>query len=329
MNMKAAWYEKPGLASEVLHIGEMPIPEIRSDEVLIRVYTSGINPSDVKKRRGIREKIQFPRIIPHSDGSGIIERVGSDISQDRIGQRVWTYNARWGRPFGTAAEFVALPAMLAVPLPDNTSFEAGACLGIPAMTAHRSVFSDGAVQGKTILVTGGAGSVGHYAIQLAKWGGALVIATVSNAEKAKHAKMAGADYVLNYREENIVEKVQAITKNMGVDRIVEVDFGGNLSTSQEIIKLNGCIAAYASEGNASPQIPFYPLLFKGVTIRLANVYELPEDARFQAINDIYQALESRTLTHTIAAQFPLNEIVAAHELVESGATMGNVILTVK
>lgn len=329
MNMKAVWYEQSGPANEVLRVGEMPIPEIEPNEVLIRLHASGINPSDVKKRQGIREKMQFSRIIPHSDGAGIIEKAGSEVAQDRIGQRVWVYNARWGRPFGTAAEFVVLPAKLAVLLPNNTDFEAGACLGIPAMTAHRCVFSDGTVQGKTVLVTGGAGSVGYYAIQFAKWSGATVIATVSNIEKSKHAKDAGADHVLNYREENIIERIKVITENQGVDRIVEVDFGGNLTINQEIIKLNGCIAAYASEGNPNPQLSFYPLLFKGVTIDMTNVYELPDDARSHAIRDISLMLESNILRHVIAARFDLDKVVSAHQLVESGTAIGNVVLTMK
>lgn len=329
MNMKAAWYEQLGSANEVLRVGEMPIPEINPTDVLIRVCASGINPSDVKKRQGKREKMQFPRIIPHSDGAGIIEKVGLEVDEDRIGQRVWTYNARWGRPFGTAAEYISLPAKLAVPLPNKIAFESGACLGIPAMTAHRCVFADGTVQGKTILVTGGAGSVGHYAIQFAKWGGATVIATVSDAKKGKHAKEAGADHVLNYREENILEKIKTITDNQGIDRIVEVDFGGNLSVTEGIIMLNGCIATYASEGNPNPQLPFYSLLFKGVTLRLVNVYELPDDARSQAIKDIGSMLESNILKHTIAARFNLDEIISAHELVESGTVIGNVVLTIK
>ena len=327
MKMKAAWYEQVGLAKDVLQIGEMPIPEIGTHDVLIKLYASGINPSDVKKRRGIREKMAFPRIIPHSDGAGIIEDVGSDVSRDRIGQRVWIYNARWGRPFGTAAEYAVVPEKLAIPLPNNIPYEAGACLGIPAMTAHYCVFSDGAVQNQTILITGGAGSVGHYAIQLAKWGDATVIATVSNTEKANHAKNAGADHVLNYRTENIIESIKSIIKNKEVDRIVEVDFGGNLNTSKEIIKLNGCIAAYASEGDPTPTIPFYHLLFKGVTLRLANVYELIDEARSQAINDINQALAVQALTYPIAARFSLDNIVTAHELVESGTAIGNIILT--
>jgi NADPH:quinone reductase len=327
--MKAAWYEQQGTAESVLQIGEMPLPEARDNEVLIRLYASGINPSDVKRRQGARESMPYTRIIPHSDGAGIIEKVGARVPQDRIGERVWIYNAQWGRPYGTAAEFVALPAHFALPLPNNTSFEAGACLGIPAFTAHRCVFSEGSVHGKRIFVTGGAGSVGYYAVQFAKWGGARVIATVSNSEKAKHAKTAGADDVLNYREDNIIEKIKTLTRGTGVDHIVEVDFGENLSLSQEIIKLNGSIATYASMGNPHPQMPFYLLLFKGITLRFVNVYELPKKARYQAIKDIHLMLETRALTHDIAAQFPLDEIVAAHQFVESRTAIGNVVLTMR
>ncbi|HVV67743.1 MAG TPA: NADPH:quinone reductase [Gammaproteobacteria bacterium] len=326
--MKAAWYEKIGSAEEVLEIGEAPIPDIKPNEVLIRLHTSGVNPSDVKMRRGIREKMPFPQIIPHSDGAGIIEKVGAEISHNRIGQRVWTYNARWQRAFGTAAEFVVLPAALAIPLPDVVSFEAGACLGIPALTAHRCVFVDGNIEGKTVLVTGGAGSVGYYAIQFAKWGGATVIATVSNPEKARYAKEAGADYILNYRKDNIVEKVHTLTDNKGVDHIVEVDFGRNLAVTQDILKLNGSVATYASMGNPNPELPFYLFLFRGATFHLVNVYELPNDARSQAIRDITSLLESNELKHLIAARFELKDIVAAHQLVEGGTAIGNVVINV-
>jgi len=326
MSMKAAWYEQQGKANEVLHIGEMSIPEVKADEVLIRLYASGINPSDVKKRQGIREVMQYPRIIPHSDGAGIIEKVGSGVSPDCIGQRVWVYNARLGRAFGTAAEFVSLPACLAVPLPANTSFDIGACLGIPAFTAHRCVFGNGSIKDKIVLITGGAGSVGYYAIQFAKWGGATVITTVSNHEKAECAKNAGADYIINYRNENVIDNIKKITSNKGVDHIVDVDFGGNLKTIQEIVALNGFIAAYASEGNLNPVLPFYQLLFKGVTLSMVNVYELPDKAREQAINDIYSALECDILKPIISDQFHLDEIVSAHEVVEKGAKIGNIIL---
>lgn len=328
MNMKAAWYEQQGAAKEVLHLGTMPIPQIEPNEVLIKLHTSGINPSDVKKRQGIRENMQYPRIIPHSDGAGMIEKVGNKVLSHDIGQRVWVYNARWGRALGTAAEFVAVPAHLAIPLPSTISFEVGACLGIPAFTAHRCVFGNGSVKGKTILVTGGAGAVGYYAIQFAKWGGATVISTVSTDEKADYAKTAGADYIVNYRNENVIERIKKLTDNMGVDHIVDVDFGGNLKSTQEIIALNGFIAAYASEGDPNPLLPFYHFLFKGVTFSTVNVYELPDTVRTHAINDITSMLESGTLIPIISQQFPLDQIISAHEAVEKGTKIGNVILKI-
>lgn len=327
--MKAAWYEQQGPADKVLQVGEVPIPAIGPKEVLVRVHASGVNPSDTKRREGTRENMPYPRIIPHSDGAGIIEKIGEGVSSNRVEQRVWLYNAQWQRPCGTAAEYCVLPENLAIPLPDKTPFDAAACLGIPAMTAHRAVFADGAVKDKTILVTGGAGSVGRYAVQMAKWGGAKVIATVSNAEKAELAKSAGADYILNYREENVAEKIKTITHNEGVDRIVDVDFGGNLKTSQEILKLNGVIASYASMGNTRPEFPFYSLMFKGVTIQLVMVYELFAAARQQAINDINTMLAAGFLKHHVSDQFSLADIVAAHKLVESGKASGHVVLKVK
>lgn len=327
--MKAAWYEQQGSADKVLSIGEMPCPPIGENDVLIRVYASGINPSDVKKRNGIRGEMAYPRIIPHSDGAGMIEAVGKNISKISIGQRVWIYNAQWNRTFGTAAEYIVLPAELAVPLPDNISFEEGACLGVPAFTAHRAVFAEGPVGGKIILVTGGAGNVGRYAIQLAKWGNATVISTVSSSEKAQYAKDAGADFVINYHEENIIEKINLLTHNQGVDGIVEVDFGANLNISKDIIKHNGYISTYASTANPTPEFPFYPLMFKGINIHLVDVYNLPDNKRIQAIQDITSALESNSLTSVIGAIFPLEEIIAAHQRVENGKTIGNILLLIK
>jgi len=327
--MKAAWYEQQGSADTVLNIGEMSCPPIGENDVLIRIYLSGINPSDVKKRNGARGAISYPRIIPHSDGAGIIEAVGTNISQHRIGQRVWIYNAQSNRPFGTAAEYIVLPAELAVPLPDNISFEEGACLGVPAFTAHRAVFAEGPVDGKVILVTGGAGNVARYTIQLAKWGNATVISTVSSAKKAQYAKDAGADFVINYREENIVDQINLFTNNKGVDGIVEVDFGANLNISKDIIKHNGFISSYASTANPTPEFPFYPLMFKGVNIHLVDVYNLPHEKRIHAIRDITSALESNKLTSVIGSDLPLEEIITAHQLVENGKTIGHVLLSIK
>lgn len=326
--MKAAFYERNGPAGEVLQVGEMAMPAAGPGEVLVRVKASGVNPSDVKSRAGLRAKMSWPRVIPHSDGAGVIEAVGAGIDPARVGERVWIWNGQWQRPFGTAAEYIALPNAQAVHLPDGVPYEAGACLGIPAMTAHRCVFADGPVAGQTILVTGGAGAVGHYAIQLARWGGARVIATVSSADKAAHAKAAGADLIVNYKSEDVAEAAKDFTKGQGVDRAIDVEFGANLSTTLACLKANGIIATYASSAVMEPKLPFYPMMFQGVTLRMILVYILPEAARRDAIHDINKALVQGALVHAIAETHPLERIAAAHQVVESGEKIGNVVVTI-
>jgi NADPH2:quinone reductase len=222
--MHAAWYEKNGLAADVMKVGDLPDVEPAAGEVRVRLHASAVNPSDVKARGGSRP-IRWPKLIPNSDGAGVIDKVGAGVNRT-VGERVWVFNGQWDRAYGTSAQMIALPAALAVPLADHVSFEQGACLGIPAMTAHRALFADGPINGKTVLVTGGAGVVGHYAIQLAKWAGARVVTTVSSDAKAAHARAAGADVVINYRSEDVAARIKA--ECSGVDRIVEVDFGKNL-----------------------------------------------------------------------------------------------------
>ena len=326
--MRAAYYESNGAARAVLQLGDVPTPEPGVGEVRVKLMASGVNPSDVKAREGRTRKIAYPRVIPHSDGAGVIEAVGGGVNKARIGERVWTWNAQWKRAFGTCAEYVVLPEEMAVPLPAHVSFEEGACLGIPAMTAHRCVFADGPVAGQTILVTGGAGAVGHYAIQLARWGGAKVIATVSGADKATHAKAAGADHVVNYKTDDVAQSVKEITKGQGADRVIEVEFGGNLATTLTCLKTNGVIATYASSAVMEPKLPFYPMMFMGLTLRMVLVYILPDAARRQSIQDINQALVQGALVHAIAESYPLERIVAAHQAVESGKAIGNVVVTI-
>ena len=327
--MRAAWYEKPGPAHEVLTVGEMPTPDPAEGEVLVRVAASGINPSDFKQRAGWRkEGLPYPRIVPHSDGSGVVEAVGDGVDASREGQRVWLYNTQRGRPWGTAAEYVTVPESQAVPLPDGIGFEIAACLGVPACTAHFAVLSDGAVAGRTILIAGAAGAVGHSAVQFAKWGGADVIATVSSDAKAEHARAAGADHIVNYRTEPVVERVLELTGGAGVDRIAEVDFGANLTIDVEIIKANGIIASYSSTRVPEPVLPYYPLAYKGVTVRFLQAYLLPPAARAQAMRDITETLKSGHLRPAIAARFPLEQIADAHALAESGTGIGNVVLEV-
>ncbi len=328
LTMRAAFYEQNGPAGEVLNIGEVDVPPLGAGEVRIRVHISGVNPSDVKSRAGLTRKMTFPRVIPHSDGSGVIEAVGAGVSPTRIGERVWTYSAAWQRPFGTCAEYVVIPAEHAVRLPQGISDEEGACLGIPATTAHRALFADGSIMGQTVLVTGGAGAVGNAAIQLAKWGGATVISTVSSAGKADAARDAGADCVINYKTEDVAGRVLAFTGGQPIQRVVDVGFGANLESNLALLAPNGVIASYAADGGDVGPLPFRQLLTKAITLRFVLMYILPEQARDAAFTDINKALEAGALRSKVAQTFPLDAVVAAHELVENSQAIGNVLVRV-
>ena len=326
--MRAVWYDELGPADEVLQIGELETPSAAAGEVRVAVKASGVNPSDVKIRNGLRQPMAYPRIIPNSDGAGVVDQIGEGVSEEMLGQRVWLYNGqRAGRAFGTAANFIALDADLVTPLPDGVSFEEGACLGIPCMTAHRCVFADGPVENLTVLVTGGAGAVGHYAVQLAKWGGARVISTVSTPEKAAIAKAGGADWVINYRREDVVDHIMSVTVGGGVDRIVDVDFGGNLAISEQVVKNNGSISVYASGGAEAPAMPVYPFMAKNVVLRFMVLNSCPQSARQQAQSDITNWLTEAPCSHQIAGQFALEDTASAHRLAESGSKSGTAIVT--
>ena len=323
--MRAAWYTKLGSAGDVLEVGEREMPVPGPGEVRVRVRTSGINPVDVKRRAGGRGALASTLVVPHFDGAGVIDQVGDGVDPGRLGNRVWIYEAQWGSDLGTAAEFATVPESRAVPLPANASFMDGACLGIPALTAHRCVYGDGPVEGQTVLVTGGAGAVGAYAIQCARLGGARVLSTVSADEKTRIARAAGADVVINYREEDVAARVMELTEGEGLDRIVEVEMGGNLDASIEMLKANGVISAYASEGEPQPAVPFYTLLYKNLTVRFELVFLMPEEAKQRAVEDLTKWLTEGELRHTVADRFALENIVAAHEAVESGP-LGKVLI---
>ncbi|MBM3340835.1 MAG: NADPH:quinone reductase [Betaproteobacteria bacterium] len=322
--MQAAWYEKNGPAAEVMQVGELSDPQPAAGEVRVRLYASAVNPSDVKARGGSRP-IRWPKLIPNSDGAGVIEAVGEGVERN-VGERVWVFNGQWDRAFGTSAQMIALPAALAVPLPDHVTFEEGACLGIPAMTAHRALFADGAIEGKTVLVTGGAGVVGHYAIQLARWAGARVVTTVSSVAKAAHACAAGAHVVINYREEDVAARIKAEVG--GVDRIVEVDFGKNLPASAQVLNADGVIACYASTSIPRPQYPYPEMLWRNPLVRQVFVYTMPDAAKVKAHADIARWLAQTQPMFAIAQRFALVEVVAAHEMVERGEKIGHVILAI-
>lgn len=327
--MKAVWYERNGAAEDVLVSGEMPKPKPARGEVLVRVHASGVNPSDVKARAGATRKIAFPRIVPDSDGAGIIEGVGPDVASSRVGQRVWLYNAQWERPFGTAAEYVCVPSRLAPPLADRLDFAEGACLGIPVMTAYRCLCAEGPVKDLNVLVTGGAGVVGHYAIQLARWMGARTIAaTVSGPDKASHARAAGADVVINYRTEDVGTKLLEATGGSGVDRVVDVDLGGNFPHYLKALAPHASVAAYASMGRQIVEIPFYQIFRANLAIRPVLVYSLAEGAIDEIIAGITAWCESGNPKFAIAARLPLADVIAAHSLVEAGEKLGHVVLDI-
>ncbi|SVD39046.1 uncharacterized protein METZ01_LOCUS391900, partial [marine metagenome] len=265
--MKAASYTKVGPAQRVLRVGEHSIPEVPSGGVLVKVCTSGVNPSDVKRRAGwLNALMEYPEVIPHSDGAGVIEAVGEKISKERVGERVWIYNGQWERAMGTAAEYIAVPSECAVHLHDNVGFLEGACLGVPACTAYHCVASAGDLRGQQVLVQGGAGAVGAYAIQIAVLSGAQVITTCSTKEKADLALAMGASVTINYKSQNVVEEVMAATHGNGVQHIVEVDFGQNTEIDAAVIKSRGSIASYSSTLKPRVEYDYYKFGYKGVSI---------------------------------------------------------------
>ncbi|MGE3861291.1 MAG: NADPH:quinone reductase, partial [Burkholderiaceae bacterium] len=300
-------------------------------EVRVRIHVSAVNPSDTKRRTGRSVSASaFARVIPHQDGAGVIDAVGDGVDRARIGERVWVYEANLGRPFGTAAQFTTVPARKAVPLPAGVSFEEGACLGIPAMTAHRCVFADGPVTGQQVLVQGGAGAVGYYAVQMARQGGAeRVIATVSRDEQAERALEAGAHAVINRRSEDVAARVRALCGQAApLDRVIEVSFGANLLTDVALLGPGGVIATYASDAVLEPALPFPPLLQKNLTVRFVLVYAMSEQAHRDAADWISRALAEGRLRHQIAGVFALDDIVAAHEATESMSQVGKVLVRI-
>ena len=325
--MKAVQFDRFGSASETLKQTSLPIPEPKEDEVLVQLKTSGVNPSDVKKRNGaFPDLIHSGYIIPHSDGAGIIKSVGKRVDGSRIGERVFVYQAQHNRRFGTAAEYVALPSKRAAKLPDSVSFEVGACIGIPMMTAHRCVFSDGNVKNLNLLVTGGAGKVACYAIQLAKFAGAQVFATASNSHDANLCQNLGANHVFNHREDGWGKEVVSAARDQKIDRIIDCEFGKNLSEVLDCVKTSGVIATYGSALVSAPPIPFKDMMFKDLTIRMVLVYDMPESAKSRAVGDIQKLLSENQLHHRLTT-FPLEDVHKAHEMIERGGK-GCVVLKI-
>ncbi len=327
--MHAIAYTKFGPAADVLTLRDMPTPHPENGEVLVRLHRSGVNPSDVKARAGSRPGVTepaFPLIIPHSDGAGVIEAVGEGVSQSRLGERVWIWNGQWQRAHGTAASHIALPADQAVALPEDVSFDTGATLGIPGLTAAQTVFGGGSVQGQTVLVSGGGGSVGHLAIQLAKWGGAKVIATASPGTSTKHSLEAGAAAVIDYRSPTLAEDILDANDGRPLERAVECEFGRNIDTLAEVMAPLSTIAAYGSAAQMAPKLDFGPLLFKALKIDITLIYILPPEERAQRIAQLHDALTGGALTSRIHATYPLAQCTKAHQAVERAGRHGAILL---
>jgi NADPH2:quinone reductase len=324
--MRAVYYERNGTARDVLCVGEIDTPQAGPGEVRVNLATSGVNPSDVKTRQGSIRKIAYPRVVPHSDGAGVIDQVGEGIAPSRIGERVWLWNGQWKRANGTAAEYIALPAEQAVKLPHSVSFESGACLGIPAMTAVHAVALAQADKGMTMLISGGAGAVAQYAIQFAKAKGARVIATVSSAEKAAAAHEAGADDTIDYKRENVGERVMQITDKRGVDAMIELDLTANAKLIPAVMRPRGSVIIYGTGPEAT--IPASFCLVNTVRLQFFLVYELDAAERAQAVGTIEHALDFGTLTNRVASPtYALADTASAHEAVERGS-IGNVVVTI-
>jgi NADPH:quinone reductase len=328
MFMRAAFYEQNGPARQVLKLGEIETPRPGPGEVRVKLATSGVNPSDVKARSGTTRKIAYPRVVPHSDGAGEIDMVGDGVPASRVGERVWLWNAQWERAFGTCAEYIALPVAQAVNLPANISFDVGACLGIPAMTAFHAIAVSDAAPGVTLLIAGGAGAVGHYAVQFAKAAGATVVTTVSSPAKADVARAAGADHVIDYKRDDVGARVMAVTGNKGVDAVIELDIAANAKLMPAVLRPHGTVVVYGT-GAAEAAMPLMFCLRNAITLKFIYVYELNAAERAAALAGIARALTSGALITNIGQTFPLADIAAAHEAVEQGKILGNVVVQIR
>jgi NADPH:quinone reductase len=323
--MKAAWYRRNGPARDGLEIGELPTPQPGPGEVRVKLHTSGVNPSDVKSRA--RRPLGAELIVPHSDGAGVIDAVGAGVDTARVGERVWLWNAQWRRPLGTAAQQIALPAQQAVALPDSVDFDAAACFGIPALTALQAVHLAGPLQGKTVLVTGAGNAVGHFATQLAVLQGATVIGTAGAPARQQHARAAGAAHVIDYKTESVAARVAELTQGCGVDAVIDMDFSSTAALlPQKVLKPHGQLVCYGSNQPGEVAVDFRALLFDSLRLTFFLVYELQAQDRDTAIRTLTGLLQAGQLQHTVAQTFALDDIAAAHEAVESGSAVGNVVI---
>ena len=325
--MRCISYSKFGPASEVLKVNEVSTPEPQDGEVLVRLHFSGANPSDAKARAGNRPgvtKPQYELVIPNSDGSGIITAVGKGVDTVRVGEKVWIWNGQWQRPYGTAADFIALPSKQAVQVPIGMSLETGACLGIPGLTAAHCTLGNGSLAGKTVLISGGAGSVGNISIQLAKWSGAQVISTGST-NGFSHMYNAGADHVFDYGDPELTQKIMKISP-LGLDRAIEVEFGQNIEFLHQVMKPYGTVSIYGSAKNMAPVIPFGQYLYKAIKLDITLIYILPDPERKLAIQNLYRAHKAGALETKVETVYNLEDCSLAHELTLTPGRRGAVLL---
>lgn len=326
--MKAAWYSRNGEAQDVMQVGDLPTPSLKPGEVLVRLATSGVNPSDVKSRRA--RPLSDPLIVPHSDGAGVIEAVGEGVPVSRVGERVWVWNGQWQRPLGTCAQFIALPAAQAVALPDGVDFAAGACMGIPGLTAVQAVILaerlGGDLRGQNVLVTGASSAVGHYITQMVTQAGGRVIGTVGSEAKAAHAQAAGMQDAVFYKTESVPQRVKALTQGRGADVIIDMDFSTTAGWASEgALAPHGQVVCYGSNALEVP-LPFRPWLFQSMGVKFFLVYELTPADRQTAVARLSGMLAAGQLQHSIGARYPLDQVAQAHRTVEAGQTVGNVVI---
>jgi NADPH2:quinone reductase len=329
--MKAVVYDRRGAARDVLRFVDRPTPEPGPGEVRVKVAVSALNPSDIKARSGQNASagMLYPLATPHRDGAGVIDKVGAGVDARRVGERVWFNQILKVHPFGSAAEYTLASAALTWRLPDTADFAEGACLPIPGLTAHAALMRDGPLLGRTVLIQGGAGGVGFYAVQLAKWAGATVIATVSRDAQTMIAREAGADTVVDYKAADAQAQIEAAAggKN-AVHHIVEVNLAVNAALDAAVLAENGVIATYASDADQQPRVPFRGLNPKDATIRFVGISAMPEAERQRAASDLIRLQDQKRLKHNIAARLPFDKIVEAHEMLESGKTIGKILIEV-
>lgn len=326
--MKAAFYEKQGSAAEVLKVQEIPIPLPGPGQVRVKIAVSGVNPSDIKTRTGFTGSMPFSRIIPHQDGAGVIDLVGEGVEESRINQRVWIYEAQYGKSDGSAAEYAIVEAHRAVLLPSDVNFEVGASLGVPALTAHYCLFADGDIKGKKILVQGGAGAVGEAAILLAKWAGAWVASTVRDIKDKQGVLSKGADLVIHLGSENVEDEIRKATKGTGVSKIVEVDLAANYDVDVRCLDNTGIISTYSvSSPEQTVPVGVLDLIKRNVALRFAYVYTIPEEFKKKAVRDITNCLATGDYRPTIGKTFPLAQIDQAHEAVEMRKAKGKILVS--